>query len=214
MIICPNLHLPDVAREFNEIKAATSEKAAYHIWSANNGNGIDKAPNGAQSKLFNDLLRLTNGNREEAIRLKAKVYGNSFKEWFGDWQNDPENASKVVDENGEPLIVYHGGQKGINVFLNRDENPNYEKLAEDFFYPVTKYVKIQGIDEKFPLMLNVYEVILTTKLDDVPFEGLIHTSKNIDNVLPSEYNSRVKGKKITQSQYDFACTKQIGLIGG
>lgn len=127
MIICPNLHLPDVAREFNEIKAATSEKAAYHIWSANNGNGIDKAPNGAQSKLFNDLLRLTNGNRKEAIRLKSKIYGNSFKEWFGDWQNDPENASKIVDKNGEPLIVYHGGQKGINVFLNRDENPNYEK---------------------------------------------------------------------------------------
>ena len=128
MIICPNLHLPDVAREFNEIKAATSEKAAYHIWSANNGNGIDKAPNGAQSKLFNDLLRLTNGNRKEAIILKSKIYGNSFKEWFGDWQNDPENASKIVDKNGEPLIVYHGGQKGINVFLNRDENPNYEKI--------------------------------------------------------------------------------------
>ena len=82
MIICPNLHLPDVAREFNEIKAATSEKAAYHIWSANNGNGIDKAPNGAQSKLFNDLLRLTNGNRKEAIILKSKIYGNSFKEWL------------------------------------------------------------------------------------------------------------------------------------
>ena len=63
-------------------------------------------------------------------------------------------------------------------------------------------------------MLDVYEVILTTKLDDIPFEGLIHTSKNIDNVLPSKYNSRVKGKKITQSQYNFACTKQIGLISG
>jgi hypothetical protein len=31
-----------------------------------------------------------------------------FKAWFGDWENDPENASKVVDENGEPLVVYHG----------------------------------------------------------------------------------------------------------
>ena len=98
-------------------------------------------------------------------------------------------------------------------FHNKNkEKPDYEKLAEDFFYPVTKYIKIQGIDKKFPLMLDVYEVILTTKLDDIPFEGLIHTSKNIDNVLPSEYNSRVKGKKITQSQYNFACAKQIGLI--
>ena len=74
MIICPNLHLPDVAREFNEIKAATSEKAAYHIWSANNGNGIDKAPNGAQSNLFNDLLRLTNGNRKETDHQNSTAF--------------------------------------------------------------------------------------------------------------------------------------------
>lgn len=102
-------------------------------------------------------------------------------------------------------IKFHNKNKG---------KPDYEKIAEDFFYPVTKYIKIQGIDKKFPLMLDVYEVILTTKLDDIPFEGLIHTSKNIDSVLPSKYNSRVKGKKITQSQYNFACTKQIGLICG
>ena len=47
--ICPNLSNPDVAREFNELKEATSEKAAYAIWSLNNGNAIDKAPNGAES---------------------------------------------------------------------------------------------------------------------------------------------------------------------
>jgi hypothetical protein len=32
----------------------------------------------------------------------------AFKQWFGDWENSPENSSKVVDENGEPLPVYHG----------------------------------------------------------------------------------------------------------
>ena len=102
-----------------------------------------------------------------------------------------------------------------NNFYEENKNkPNYAHLLKDYLYPISKYVKIQGIDKKFPLMLDVYEVILTTKLDDIPFEGLIHTSKNIDNVLPSKYNSRVKGKKITQSQYNFACTKQIGLISG
>ena len=110
-----------------------------------------------------------------------------------------------VDRDTDDYIRFHKKNKN---------NPDYEKLAEDFFYPVTKYVKIQGIDKKFPLMLDVYELILTTKLDYIPFEGLIHTIKNIDNVLPSEYNSQVKGKKITQSQYNFACTKQIGLISG
>ena len=110
-----------------------------------------------------------------------------------------------VDRDTDDYIRFHKKNKN---------NPDYEKLAEDFFYPVTKYVKIQGIDKKFPLMLDVYELILTTKLDYIPFEGLTHTIKNIDNVLPSEYNSRVKGKKITQEQYKFACTKQIGLICG
>ena len=38
----------------------------------------------------------------------AQVRTPEFKKWFGDWENDPENASKVVDENGEPLVVYHG----------------------------------------------------------------------------------------------------------
>lgn len=39
----------------------------------------------------------------------AMVRTKNFKKWFGDWENDPENASKVVDENGEPKVVYHGG---------------------------------------------------------------------------------------------------------
>ncbi len=30
-----------------------------------------------------------------------------FKRWFGDWRNDPEHASKVVNEDGTPLVVYH-----------------------------------------------------------------------------------------------------------
>ena len=41
-----------------------------------------------------------------AVRLQ------SFKDWFGDWENDPANASKVVYENGEPLVVYHGTVHG------------------------------------------------------------------------------------------------------
>ncbi len=56
----------------------------------------------------------------------------AFKEWFGDWEGDPEKASKVVNEQGEPqethnipgtgsqvkdksgkpVTVYHGTSKG------------------------------------------------------------------------------------------------------
>ena len=46
-----------------------------------------------------------------------------FKAWFGDWENDPDNASKVVNpRTGEPLAMYHGtshSQEG-NAFTQFD----------------------------------------------------------------------------------------------
>jgi hypothetical protein len=49
----------------------------------------------------------------------AQVRTPEFKAWFGDWENDPANASKVVDENGEPLVVYHGTYKDFTQFKNK-----------------------------------------------------------------------------------------------
>ena len=50
-----------------------------------------------------------NGNPTNLTeRQWAQVRTEAFKEWFGDWENDPEHASKVVDENGEPKVMYHG----------------------------------------------------------------------------------------------------------
>ena len=50
-----------------------------------------------------------NGNKSNLTPEQYKLVRTpEFKAWFGDWENEPKNASKVVDENGEPLIVYHG----------------------------------------------------------------------------------------------------------
>jgi len=62
---------------------------------------------------------------------KLYIRTNNFKKWFGDWENDPEEASKVVDENGEPLVVYHGtGSYGFNTFKERREW-NYDVDREE-----------------------------------------------------------------------------------
>jgi len=46
----------------------------------------------------------------------ALVRTPAFLAWFGDWIKDPTNASKVVDENGEPLVVYHFTTERFNKF--------------------------------------------------------------------------------------------------
>lgn len=61
-----------------------------------------KAPNGADTNLTEDQWL--------SVRTAA------FKNWFGDWEHDPQNASKVVDENGEPRVVYHGTYGDFTVF--------------------------------------------------------------------------------------------------
>lgn len=61
-----------------------------------------KAPNGKGTNLTEDQWL--------SVRTEA------FKSWFGDWEHDPQNASKVVDENGEPRVVYHGTYGDFTVF--------------------------------------------------------------------------------------------------
>ena len=61
-----------------------------------------KAPNGKETNLTEDQWL--------AVRTAA------FKNWFGDWEKDPQNASKVVDENGEPRVVYHGSHQWFTSF--------------------------------------------------------------------------------------------------
>ena len=83
--ICPNLHNKQVAKEFGELKDLFGEDTAYLLWSKNNGYNIDKAPNGADSILFGELLHVANGDRTQALILKAKVYSDEFLKWFRIW---------------------------------------------------------------------------------------------------------------------------------
>ena len=113
-----------------------------------------KAPNG------ND----TNLNEDQWITVRTPA----FKNWFGDWENNPQNASKVLDEEGEPLIVYHGTVAGeFNTFdrsygsvesdmgngfyftnNERDVKNNYEGGGPDFENKVARLAERIEADEE------------------------------------------------------------------
>ena len=61
-----------------------------------------------RAKESDTYLKTPNGETSNLTPEQwADVRTDNFKEFFDDWENDPENASKVVDENGEPQVVYH-----------------------------------------------------------------------------------------------------------
>lgn len=79
-----------------------------------------KSPNGSA----------TNLNEQQWLQVRTPA----FKEWFGDWENDAANASKVVDENGEPKIMYHGSPIGdtFNIFEGDENGSIYTSDSREY----------------------------------------------------------------------------------
>ena len=97
------------------------------------------APNGKPSNLTHEQYKL--------------VRTPQFKAWFGDWENDPKNASKVVDENGEPLVVYHGSKKNFTEF--RKDKLIWVTPDKDY---ITEMKRLVG-ENTFELFANSRKVI-------------------------------------------------------
>lgn len=79
----------------------------------NNKDTVLIAPNGKPSNLNAEQYRLTRSPE--------------FIKWFGDFMNNPEKSSKVVDKKGNPLVVYHG-------------SPDLRGLKEDYVFKTRKEV--------------------------------------------------------------------------
>lgn len=99
-MVCLLTNQPEVQAQLDKYTSILgSEDAAYYVLSENNGYELDKAPNGQPSKLFSDLLSHYNGDEVQAIRAKAKLFTESFKNWFGDWINANNVTSSPKQDN-------------------------------------------------------------------------------------------------------------------
>lgn len=67
----------------------------------------------------NDMVTQDGGNvngEKQRFSSRNQTKTDSFKRWFGDWQNDPQNASKVVNRDGTPMVLYHQTASDFTIF--------------------------------------------------------------------------------------------------
>ena len=76
-----------------------------------------KAPNG----------KATNLNELQWVQSRTPA----FRSWFGDFIGDPKNASKVVDANGDPMVVYHGTVADTDII---DARGDYDRRIDSKEY--------------------------------------------------------------------------------
>ncbi|MDD5060909.1 MAG: hypothetical protein PHN44_01315 [Candidatus Marinimicrobia bacterium] len=81
------------------------------------GNFISRSEAEKVAKLPKSPLQMFH-DEGGAVGGNPQIHTENFKNWFGDWKKEPAKASKVVDEKGEPLVVYHGTNKEFTEFDN------------------------------------------------------------------------------------------------
>ena len=104
-----------------------------------------KAPNGKQSNL------------DELQWLLVRT--PNFKQWFGDWEHDKEHASKILDNNGEPRIVYHGTPEGeFSVFKTGGGSSKTDNTGAWFtsnIQTAKTYFNNFEVNSLYPVFLNI-----------------------------------------------------------
>lgn len=127
-------------------------------------------------ELENSLILAPNGNISNLTPEQYKLVRTpEFKAWFGDWENDPENASKVVDENGEPMVVYHGSRSNFSIFdIGKSGESSTPAKVGFWFTPIKKFA------------YNFAQTIWYGTSDDIIVYPLFLSIKN-----PKIYNSEI-----------------------
>lgn len=115
-----------------------------------------------------------NGNQTNLTPQQYKLVRTpEFKAWFGDWENSPATASKVVDENGEPLVVYHATsvKEKFYVFKTVSDKQNGPIEVGAHFGSLTQANRIVERRIHAQLPYNIYECFLSIKnplrVDDI-----------------------------------------------
>jgi len=97
----------DALWQIGEVAAEELNKIyeQYHNEDGTAKEGWLKAPNG----------KSTNLTENQWLMVRTE----NFKNWFGDWENNSDSASKIIDENGEPQSVHRGDHAEKDRFTNR-----------------------------------------------------------------------------------------------
>ena len=153
------------------------------------GSSVTEAPksdytpemNSIKEKAIADdtFMKAPNGNPTNLTeRQWLQVRTKNFINWFGDWINNPAKASKVVDENGEPLVVYHSSTESFEEFKHGVKDNTGAKDAKNMFY----FSSNKSVSSWYTDMLhgfNKYTSLNTVELENKLLSKLIEDKKPI-----------------------------------
>ncbi len=110
-----------------------------------------------------DELPTAQGQHENEGHLTHQPSAKLLKEIL-----TAKNSSKVVDENGEPLIVYHGTDEDFTVFRTHSEtgvHNRFDELPSEYFNFTDNKSAAGEYDEQMAVYLNVRDLLRADNRD-------------------------------------------------
>ena len=129
----------------------------------NKESGLKKLAKEKKATITNAFDQLKNSMKADQYKI---VRTSEFKNWFGDWQKDPNNCSVVKEKNGEPMVVWHGSPSKFNIFKNVENGVFY--FAENAGY-ASHFA--DGTKNTYPYFLNIRKIFDALKFDIKEYEA-------------------------------------------
>lgn len=121
---------------------------------------------------INQPLKASNGQPTNLNSVQYQMVRTpEFKNWFGDWEHSPNTASKVLDDNGEPMIVYTGTsidkdfskfktpRNGVWFSISKHDASSYAMTNDSqntkYNSDTDRYEKIHTAGRVIPVFLNI-----------------------------------------------------------
>ena len=147
----------------------------------------------------NIIIRKIDSNVNKKINKITQ--SKQFVRWFGDWQNSPKSASKVVDGNGEPLVVYHQTGNDFTVFDTKHTGAgefDSEMPTGIFMKPTSDNIGLSG-NKQMALYANIRNPLtVNNRAELVRFY-----EKNIDGYKDAREDIRYAIDDTKQEEVDF-----------
>ena len=136
-------------------------------------------------------------------KINNITQSKQFIRWFGDWQNSPAKASKAVDNNGEPLVLYHQTGKEFTTFDTKQKGSgefDSEMPTGIFMKPTNNDIGVGG-NIQMPLYASIKNPLIVNnrselvKFYDKNVQGYTKAKSAIDSVneeYKAKFNEEMK----------------------
>ena len=165
----------------------------------NKESGLKKLAKEKKATITNAFDQLKKSIKADQYKI---VRTSEFKNWFGDWQKDPNNCSVVRENNGEPMVVWHGSPSKFNIFKNVENGVFY--FAENAGY-ASHFA--DGTKNTYPYFLNIRKIFDALKFDIKEYEANVFIKDFGINTkwLKSQdkLNKRIKFWELLRHDEDF-----------